>query len=176
MSQVNTADALQYAQAIYASALEDWQRDLLVVVERLNSSTGLVEQLDNVDQSFQARQKILDDILSPDLPQKTRNFLYTLVENGHVHVLENVTLNLSRLATQGPNLEVAIVTTAITLDEADKDQFRTRLRAKHGDNLELDFQIDEDILGGAIVQVGDKIIDGSVSRKLNVVRENLVRG
>ena len=70
--------------------------------------------------------------------------------------------NLSRLATQGPNLEVTIVTTAITLDEVDKDQFRTRLRAKHGDNLELDFQVDEDILGGAIVQVGDKIIDGSV--------------
>jgi F-type H+-transporting ATPase subunit delta len=61
---------------------------------------------------------------------------------------------------------VARVITALSLSDDEKEQFRQKLAAQHGDALEFDFQVDPAILGGAIVQVGDKVIDGSVVTRL----------
>ena len=98
-----------------------------------------------------------------------------LLKNGHLHMLDQVATGLTRLATKGPDLQIAVVTTALELDDADQEAFRSKLAAKYGSQLEVDFKVDANILGGVIVQVGDQIIDGSVANQLGAVRESLAR-
>lgn len=162
-----------YAQAIYALALEGWQKQLLAVQDKLAASPDVIAQLDNTQTSFAERQKILDRFLPDDLSQQGRNFFYTLLKNDDLDLLGNVAASLTRLAEKGPGVAVATVTTAVPLSEAEKTRFRQKLAAKHGDTLEVDFAVDAAILGGAIIQVGDQIIDGSVASKLNAVQERL---
>lgn len=69
----------------------------------------------------------------------------------------------------GPQVQVARVITAVALNEDEIEQFRQKLRAKYGENLEFDFTVDPAIIGGAIVQVGDKVIDGSVASRLTAM-------
>lgn len=175
VSQGSMSDALSYAQAVFAKAVEDWQRDLQAINQKLLVSPDLVKKLDEGRGSFQKRQKELDAILPADLSEQTRNFVYTLLKEGDLNLLGKIITSLSQLASKGPNVEVAVVTTAIALDEAEQEQFRTKLIGQHGDQLEFEFLVDPSILGGVIVQVGDKIIDGSMVSKLNSVRENLIR-
>jgi F-type H+-transporting ATPase subunit delta len=66
----------------------------------------------------------------------------------------------------GPLMQVARVTTALPLSDQEKDEFRRKLAAQYGQSLDFDFSVDPAILGGAIVQVGDKVIDGSVATRL----------
>jgi F-type H+-transporting ATPase subunit delta len=66
----------------------------------------------------------------------------------------------------GPLVQVARVTTALELPDSDKEQFRQELRQKYGEELEFAFYTDPTIIGGAIVQIGDKVIDGSVATRL----------
>ena len=73
----------------------------------------------------------------------------------------------------GPLVQVARVTTAIALSEDEMDQFRQKLRAKYGQNVELDFNVDPAIVGGAIVQLGDRVIDGSVASRLEAMSNAL---
>lgn len=163
----------EYAQAIYALALEGWQQKLIAVQETLAASPDLLAQLNNTRTAFAKRQEALDGILPADLSEQMRNFFYTLLKQGDLELLADIAASLTRLATKGPRAEVATVTTAMPLSEAEKEQFQAKLSAKYGENLTVDFVIDEAILGGAIVQVGDQIIDGSVANKLNAVQERL---
>ena len=162
-----------YAQAIYALALEGWQRQLLAVQEKLAASPDLIAQLDNRQTPFAERQKTLDGLLPDNLSQQERNFFYTLLKNGDLDLLADVAASLTRLAEKGPGVEVATVTTAVSLSDAEKAQFRQKLTATHSGELEVDFTVDAAILGGVIVQIGDQIIDGSVASKLNTVQERL---
>ena len=172
MSQANLSQ--EYARAIYALALESWQKALLAVQEKLDGSPDLVAQLADPQQPFADRQSKIDSLLPADVPGSMRNFLYTLLQNGHLNMLSEIATGLTRLATKGPSVEVGVVTTAVPLSEAEKEQFQNKLSASYGDTLSLDFQVDESILGGVIVQVGDKIIDGSVATKLESIREKLM--
>ena len=171
MSQKSLAQ--EYAQAVYALALEDWQKSLLAVQEKLAGSPEALSQLSDMQTPFAKRQEQLDRLLPDDLPEHVRNFFYTLLKNGDLSLLADVAKHLTRLARRGPGVEVATVTTAVPLTDQEKAQFQQKLAARHREELEIDFVVDKRILGGAIVQVGDQIIDGSVASKLNAAQERL---
>ena len=163
----------KYATAVFSLALEKWLTALTAVQDKLARTPDLVKTLDDPDQSFAERQKTLDGIIPTDSDQGVRNFLYTLLKNGDIGLLKNVLVDLGQLARGGPQVQVARVTTAIALSDNDKEQFRQKLRAKYGANTELLFDVDPAILGGAIVQVGDKLIDGSVVTRLESLQNML---
>lgn len=71
---------------------------------------------------------------------------------------------------------VAIVTSAIELTSAEKTAVEQKLRAKFNASLTFDYQVNVALLGGVLVKVGDKIIDGSLASKLNAMRETLLGG
>ena len=174
MSNENGSQALGYARAVYELALESWQKNLLAVNEKLANNPDLLASLNNTQTPFAERQKQLDGLLAADVSQKIRNFFYIILKDGNLDLLNEIATNLLRLATKGPEFDVASVTTAISLTESEKQAFQNKLAAKYGADLEIDFKIDKTILGGVIVQVGDKILDGSLTTKLNAARDSLL--
>ena len=163
----------EYARAVYELALEGWQKDLQAIQEKLSASPDLMKQLQDAGIDFATRQKALDGILPEDLSTQRRNFFYTLLKNGHLDIVQEIGANLTRLATKGPGVEIATVTTALELPEKDQESFRTKLVSQYGEHVDVEFNVDESILGGVIVQVGDKIIDGSLISKLNSAQQTL---
>ncbi len=163
-----------YARAVYALALEGWQKTLLAVEKALAADSGLLDQLNNKHAPFAERQEKLDAVLPDDVTEQERKFVYTLLQNGDLSQLGDVATGLTRLASKGPGIEAATVTTAVALTDDEKAQFQAKLSAGYGAELGLEFVVDGSILGGVIVQVGDKIIDGSVSGKLESIRERLI--
>ncbi len=162
------AEALsrKYATAIFSLALEQWLTPLNIVQRSLSGNTALAKQLQDANRSFGERQKDLDTIIPGSASQHVRNFLYTMLKDGDLGTLGDVIAELERMVRGGPQVQVAKVTTAVALSESEMEQFRQKLRAKYGENLEFDFGVDPAIGGGAIVQVGDKVIDGSVTTRL----------
>ena len=159
----------QYATAVLSLALEKWLTPLNAVRDRLTDSPNLAESLQDTGRSFNSRQKELDEIIPANSAQEARNFLYTLLKNGDIGLLGEVLADLERMSRGGPLVQVARVTTAIALSDSDKEKFRQKLRAKYGDNLEFAFHVDPSIVGGAIVQVNDQVIDGSVATRLEAM-------
>jgi F-type H+-transporting ATPase subunit delta len=162
-----------YATAVFSLALEKWLPPLNTVQDRLADNPQLAEGLQDPGRSFSQRQKELDEIIPAGSEQAVRNFLYTLLKEGHIGLLGEVLADLERMSRGGPQVKVARVTTAITLADSDKEQFRRKLRAKYGDDLEFAFHVDPSIVGGAVVQVGDQVIDGSVATRLEAMSNAL---
>ncbi len=166
--------ARTYAQAAYQHTTEGWLSVLNTVQDRLAADSALLADLDNTERSFAERQARLDALLPSEARPDVRNFLYLLLREGKLGLLNDVIVDLTRLATRGPELQVARITSAVSLTPEEEQAFRQRIHARFGGDVDLDFRVDSSILGGVIVQVGDKIIDGSLASRLNALHERLL--
>jgi F-type H+-transporting ATPase subunit delta len=68
---------------------------------------------------------------------------------------------------------VARVTTAVQLEAEDREEFQKRIQARYGDQVDVEFYVDAKILGGAVVRIGDRVIDGSLSTRLESLHSKL---
>ncbi len=162
----------RYAQAIYESALESWLRQLSTVRQEWVAHPEVHARL-NSDVPFAERQQTLNAILPDQISESVRNFLYVLLKEQHLNLLDDIVIEFERLVRRGPGVRVARVTSAIPLTEEEKAQLRERLIKRFGGDLEFDFRVDPQILGGLIVKVGDEVIDGSLASKLAAMRAQL---
>lgn len=156
----------KYATAVFSQALEQWLTTLRVVQTELAGHADLAKKLADSGRSFADRQKELDAIIPDGADRHIRNFFYAMLKDDNIEMLGDVIGELDRMTRGGPQVEVARVTTAFALADDEKEQFRQKLRKKYGESLEFVFTVDSSIIGGAIVQIGDKVIDGSVSSRL----------
>lgn len=163
----------KYAKAVFSLALEEWITNLGNVQNGLASDSALLEKLQDSSLAFKEKQAALNKVLPGNIAQPMRNFLYTLLREGDIGLLADVLAAMQRLSHGGPDIQVTYVTTATTLPDEDKNKFQQKLRTKYGENLEFVFNVDPSIIGGAIVQIGDKLIDGSVATRLNAMSNAL---
>ena len=163
----------KYANAIFSLALETWLTVLNGVKDKLADNPQLAESLQDANRPFAERQKELDGLIPAESDQPVRNFLYSLLRDGQIGLLGDVLADLERMSRGGPLVQTAYVTTAIALTDSDQEQFRQKLKAQYGDDLELVFKVDPAVIGGAVVQVGDKVIDGTVATRLEAMSNAL---
>jgi F-type H+-transporting ATPase subunit delta len=159
----------KYALAVFSLALEKWFAPLKAAQERLADSPKLLASLQDSARPFSDRQKDLEAIIPLNSDQGACNFLSTLLKNNDLNLLADVLADLERMSRGGPQVQVARVTTALALSDEDKEQFRQKLRQKYGDALEFVFNLDPAIIGGVVVQIGDKVLDASVATRLEAM-------
>jgi F-type H+-transporting ATPase subunit delta len=163
----------KYATAVFSQALEKWVNVLRVVNDKLSDDPALAQTVQDSSLTFAERQKSLDGVIPESGDQYTRNFLYAMLKEGDVALLPQVLTELDYMMRGGPQVQIATITTALELSDEDKEQFREKLRQKYGDDLEFEFNVDSSIVGGAVVQMGDKVIDGSVATRLESMKNLL---
>jgi F-type H+-transporting ATPase subunit delta len=165
--------AREYAQAAYQHTTEGWLGSLKKVWSRLQAAPGLLDELTDPSLAFAARQSRLDAIVPEDVPPDVRNYIYLMLRDDHIEMLGDVVTEMTRLAVKGPDVKVARVTTAVALTGEEREEFQTRIRARYGDQMDIDFLVDAKILGGAVVRIGDRVIDGSLSNRLEALHSRL---
>jgi len=69
-----------------------------------------------------------------------------------------------------------LVRSAVPLTDAERKMLETRLEARYGQDLPITYEVDRAILGGLILRVGDRYIDGSVANRLGQLRRALTGG
>ena len=169
-------DARNYALAAFATAAEPWLSALRAVQARLDREPELLAQLTDRGAEFGARQRRLGNLLPAGAGAACRNFLLTLMERGDLAQLPAVVDWMGAMASSGPQARMAIVTTAYALDAGERQRFVSTLRQGHGADLEVSFAVDAGIVGGAVVRIGDQVMDGSVRARLQAIDSALVRG
>jgi F-type H+-transporting ATPase subunit delta len=95
------------------------------------------------------------------------NFLGVLARNRRLSQLGNVIRAFETLAARHRGEITAKVTSAHPLDAGQVDALRKNLRTRFGTDIAVDLNVDPAILGGLVVKVGSRMIDGSIRTKLN---------
>jgi F-type H+-transporting ATPase subunit b len=110
-----------------------------------------------------AAQKLVGDALDEKRQRTLIEEFFSGVKAGRVTLLEDAAVSGSK----------AEVTSALPLTESEQATVKRDVLAKMGGEGSVSFRVDPAILGGLVVRVGDKVLDGSVSGKLSSMAENL---
>lgn len=103
----------------------------------------------------------------------TAKFLGTLATNRRLGQLGAVIRAFNLLAAQHRGETTAVVTSAHPLDDEQVASLKAKLKAELKRDVALDLNVDPEILGGLIVKVGSRQVDGSIRTKLNTLAQRM---
>jgi F-type H+-transporting ATPase subunit delta len=164
--------ALRYGQAVFEIAAEHqnfntW-RDNLETLVRMVQDRDVLAFLENPRISISKKRQLLESKLKGVNPMAI-NLLYLLAERNGLGMMPYIFADYNRRLDDLRGVAHATVTAAVPLSDAD---IREKLGKMFGKLIELSARLDPSLLGGVVARVGDKVIDGSISRRLqNLKRE-----
>jgi F-type H+-transporting ATPase subunit delta len=172
---MSTADRTRsYAQAFYEAAMERWLAALQAISTRLAEDRGLLERLQATDLDFSERQPLLDGVFPSEADPPVRNLVFTLMQRGDLALLGGVTESLLQRMRRAEAAPIAVeVTSAVALTDDQRAALASKLEAQYGAGLDIHYRVDPAILGGIIVRVGDKLIDGSLATRMAAMKQAL---
>jgi F-type H+-transporting ATPase subunit delta len=129
-----------------------------------------------MDPSFPVEQKVafLDKLNATlKMSKETRNFVAVLIRNDRIGGLDEVVAEFRREVNQRLGIHEAKVISARKLDDTERRDLEKQIANLTGGTVEAQFEEDSSLLGGAVVQVGSTVYDGSVRGRLDRLREEL---
>jgi F-type H+-transporting ATPase subunit delta len=174
------AVARHYAQAVFELGTEQgnidrWHDDLKVVAEYLGNRR-LAFVLKEPKIPAKRKELIVRDLLDGKVQHEALNLALLLTERGLADLAPAVANAFEQLYNDYRGQAVAVVTTAIPLDDELRAHITADLRQITGKRILLQERVDPTILGGAIARVGDTLIDGSLRRRFQLLRQQILQG
>jgi F-type H+-transporting ATPase subunit delta len=158
-----TADARAIAGALYESLVGKALEQLQAAAPKL-AGMGFGDPTQRVDAALPADA----------LPQ-VRNFLLGLAREGLLDQVAEVTEAFAAYAAKAQAVALdAAVTSAVALSEAQQATITSDLQARYGADLKVSFDVDESLIGGLIIRVGDQVLDNSLRTRLSALQRNML--
>ena len=164
---------------------------LFELAERAGQPDRYADLIDAVAAAFETIPKVKAVLMSPRVPkaekarflgealkQAPREFvlwLQAVVKRGRQQILRDIAIAYQALVDHKLNRVRASVTLARKPDEKLKTVIEERLSRQLDKEVIAAYLIDPEILGGTIIRVGDRVLDGSVRRRLTKLRRQLIR-
>jgi F-type H+-transporting ATPase subunit delta len=167
--------AKRYAQAAFelaGSDLAGWQRAIEEIAEFMgDDSVRTVLENSRVPQD--AKMRLVAAALA-ELPALPLNLARVLVRKSRTALAPEISVQFQALVQEREGVQKAHATTAVPLTSAETEALAQRLQDSTGHPVELETDVDPELLGGVIVQIGDRLIDASVRGRLQSLRKSLV--
>ncbi len=170
--------ARKYSQALFLASKDHGLID--IAYEQLKDLKTYLET-DRTLINFLSAPQVLDehklalirDVFGSRLEQLLVEFLVVLAEKHRTAFLPEVIDEFTRLVEAERGIGRATILTAVPLSEKERSRLTDKLAAKTGLKIVLEERIDPSVIAGMIVILHNEIIDGSVRRSLDMLREQL---
>jgi F-type H+-transporting ATPase subunit delta len=177
----NATVARNYAEALLAAAEALGQVDLFgrlmdALAGAIQSDETIAVVLDSPRVAKGVKAKLLAEALEGTAPAEFVRFLGAVVRRGRQGLLQDIAQAYQSLVDVKENRVHAGVTLADAPDEALQRRIIERLGQVLGKEVRAHFRPDPRILGGVVVRVGDRVYDGSLKRRLNLLRRRMLTG
>jgi F-type H+-transporting ATPase subunit delta len=168
----------RYALAILEIAkpsgtLDHW-REALDSLEGLTARSHYVEALQADGMTDERFQGIVRQVI-PDVSPVEMNLFRLLRRKSRLSLGPSIASYYRELLDVERGVGRATVRTAVELTEEQARALRERLSQQTGQTIELETEVDPSMIGGAVIRIGDQMLDGSTRRRLLNLREQLIR-
>ncbi|HJR46179.1 MAG TPA: ATP synthase F1 subunit delta [Actinomycetota bacterium] len=181
MANVMSEDLIRgYATALFTVVQAEGEIDrvedeLFRFGKLLETNNELKQALSDQSVDRDQRKKVLDELLADKVSPHTLGLIGFVVDQGRGRQLPQILSQLADLAAESRDSVVAEVRSAIALDDTQKQSLAQALSKATKKKVEVKVIVDESLIGGIVAKVGDTVIDGTVKRRLEQLKEQ-VRG
>ena len=167
---------IRYAKALFQLAieqdtLEQSYNDMVLLDGVCAESKEFSLLLKSPIVKTNKKLKILEEIFVSKINKATMAFINIIAKKKREGLLALVASSFIALYKTHNKIETATVISATPLDEETRVEMINFIKKNGDKNVELTEKIDENIIGGAIIRMGDKQLDASVSREISKLRQ-----
>ena len=171
--------ALRYAKAtldfaVEKKAAEKVDADMRKVAETISDNSELQQLLSSPIVKNEVKKSALTEIFKGS-NEISLGLINTLADNKRIDLLQEVAYKYIIQYEKMKGEDVATVTTAVPLTAALEKQILSKVEALTGNKVSLQNKVDESIVGGFILRVGDLQYDASVANKLNTLKREFTK-
>lgn len=165
----------EYSGAVYMLAAESGSEDeysaaLAELSKLLRENPGFIELLASPCVSLDERCAVIDKAFSGgEVIENIASFLKILTEKGHIRDIFDIIDDFEALRKSAGGISTAAVTSAVELTGEETSALTCKLEKMLGHKIELKTSVDPSLIGGMVVRVDGKVMDGSVKGRLNEI-------
>lgn len=176
MARRETA-ARRYAEAAFQigradGTLDAWERDLEAVRELL-AHPELRRMIEHPVVPFTAKEELLHQVAGSTVGSDALSLVLLMVRRGRPRAIEPMIAHFGELLRGERGIVLAEVRTALKLEPEQREVVSERLAELTGDKVEMNEVVDESLIGGIAVRIGDRLYDASVRNRLERLRARL---
>ncbi len=169
-----------YSKALFevaqeSNSLEQMLKEFEFVVESFKEYPELFEIIKSPKVSPENKNNIFKDTFSERISKDLNSFFELLVEKKRIGYIIDIFEEFKISSDDHFGLIVAKVESVVKLEDSEIKDLEVKLNSLTGKTVTVNNVINPDIMGGLIVKVGDKIIDGSVKNKLENLKHDLAQ-
>jgi F-type H+-transporting ATPase subunit delta len=171
----------RYAKAVFLLAQQKGEENVwseeLKSVDELLSRPEVLQILEHPKLGEGDKWKVVEGLVNGQglsLRPPALNFLKLLIRNQKIHLLPAIRHDFQELLESKKGVLSIRLVTAIELTPEEKEKTRQKLASSLKKEIRLEEEVHPEILGGAVLQIGDRIVDGSLRTKLQQMRDTLV--
>ncbi|MBM7853733.1 F-type H+-transporting ATPase subunit delta [Desulfohalotomaculum tongense] len=173
------AVARRYAQALYEIAvanngLDALEAELKAVNAVIEGEQGLQKILFHPQITTAEKKQVVSQLFEGRVSETTINFLYLIVDRHREAYLSDIVEEFINQANEARNRVDAEVISAKELTAEQKKSLAGVLNRLAGKEVSPEYKVDASLIGGLVVRIGDKVIDGSVKHKLESLKQSLM--
>jgi len=169
--------ARPYAKAAFEvamadSGLENWSK-MLAVVASITDHEVVAAMLSSPSLAAEQLAQSLIDVCGDELDGKGQNFIRLLAENKRLSLLPEISTLFEILKANQERAVDVEITTAFEISPEVSNQLAQALKTRLQREINLSTQVNQSLIGGAIIRAGDTVIDNSVRGKLSKLAESM---
>ena len=120
--------------------------------------------------------RVLEDVFSGRISRELLGFLHLVVAKDRYGEIDGILDFFIGKVKQHQGIGIANVATAVSLNEDQKKEIENKLLATTPfDRMEMHYQVEEDLIGGMVIRIGDRVVDSSVKTKLFELQRELLK-
>jgi len=167
--------ATRYAKSLLDLAVEKGQleqvfADMQVLQQICKGNRDFITLLRSPVIKSDIKRKIVEAVTTGKITQLTTAFNSLLIKKGRESNLPEIITAFISQYKEHKNIHTAKLTTAVAVSNPVRQAIIEQVKKASGfENIELDEKVDEDIIGGFVLQVGDKLVDASIAYELKTI-------
>ena len=147
--------------------------DELLRAKRIIRDNGpLKEFFENIGMTNSEKEEVVDAVFKDDFNEGTRNFLKLLIEKKRINLFVDIAEYARIHYAHGVEID-ALLKTSYPVETETIQRIKDALEKRMNKKIHLYVELDADLVGGAYARIGNIIIDGSVKRRLEDLKEKL---
>jgi len=175
-----TSVAKDYSAALFMLAAEegredDFANDIKLVQKMFAENPDYIQLLYSPVLSHTQKEDIINEAFGESVAEQVVCFLGLLCRRGHIHCIDQCAEEFDKLYKASKQISAAKVISAAKLSEDQLTRLQLKLEKLVGHRVEIESETDETIMGGITVYIDGKLLDGSLKRKLNDMKEVMAK-
>ena len=170
-----------YGDALFELAVEENRTDslmeeILMLQTVLKENKDFEKILEHPEISKQNKLQVIEDVFKGRISDALTGFLRIVVTKGRYKDLPDIFAYFIARVKEYKKIGVAQVVSAVPVTDGQKQKIEKKLLdTTHYETMEIEYKVDESLIGGLLIRIGDRVVDSTIKHRLTSLTANLMR-